>query len=312
MRLSPFTMLLRLLIDQIRLRHETGELGLLLTTVATESHMLRSYTSPASLNNLVLSLQGSEDWEAIDRVFEFIDHCISHLVRRPIHYYDILAELIASAELNIDPRFCQVDLLLVTIVDQWRFFIESADIPTVTNVSEWLIRYMEVFNLSEDYVHQGANVDETTRLLSQLRDQLKSRTQDTICREIFETALEDRQELGDLKQVVATNTISGAGHKLRITNPPLKPHSKQEIGLPAGPPEEHEDHPGLRQWTGHEVQDAINEGHVKALILCLCSKYVGIRKQALAGVRAFMTRLKVGDLPISAANGANASSGIWL
>ena len=305
-------MLLRFLVDQIRLRNETEELELLLTTVATESHMLRSYTSPASLNNLVLSLQDSKGWKAFDRVFEFIDHCISHLVRRPIHYYDILAELITSAELNIDPRFCQVDFLLVTIVDQWRFLVESADTPTVTNVSEWLIRYMEVINLNKGYVQQGANGDETTRLLSQLRDQLKSRIQDTICREIFEAALEDRHELGDLKQVVATNTISGAGQKLRLTNPPSKLHPKQEIGLPVGPPEEHEDHPGLRQWTGHEVQDAISEGHVKALMLCLCSKYVGIRKQALAGVRAFMTRLKVGNLPISAANGANASSDIWL
>ena len=299
-------MLLRFLTDQKRVKRQVEELELLLTTVATESHML------PSLNNLVLSLRDSKDWKATDRVFDFLDHCISHLVRKPIHYYDILAELIASAELNINPRFCQVDLLLITIVDQWRFLVESADTPTVTNVSEWLVRYMEVINLKKDYVQQGAIGDETTRLLLQLRDQLKSRIQDTPCRALFETALGKRQELGESKQVIATNTISDAGHMLRLTNPPLKTHPKQGIGLPAGPPEEHEDHPGLHQWTGHEVQDAISEGHVKALILCLCSKYVGIRKQALAGVRAFMTRLKVGDIHTSAANCANASSGIWL
>ena len=311
MRLSSFTMLLRFFIDQMRVKHEIEGLGLLLTTVATESHILRSYTSTASLNNLVLSLRDSEDWKATDRVYEFLDHCISHLVRKPIHYYDLLAELIASAELNINPRFCQIDLLLVTIVDQWRFLVESADTPTITNVSEWLVRFMEVNDLENGYVQQGAIGDETTRLLSQLRDQLKSRTQDTTCRALFETALEERHEPGELKQLVATNTINEAGHMLRLTDPPLRTRPNQEIGLPAGPPEEHEDHPGLHQWTGHEVQDAISEGHVKALILCLCSKYIGIRKQALAGLRAFLTRLKVGDLPTSAI-GANASSGIWL
>ena len=301
-------MLLRFLSDQIRVDHKVEELELLLTTVATESHMLRSYTSTASLNNLVLSLQDSEDWKATDRVFEFLDHCISHLIRKPIHYYDILAELIASTELNINPRFCQVDILLVAIVDQWRFLVQSADTPTVTNMSEWLARYMEVVNLNKGHVQQGAIGNETTRLLSQLCDQLKSRIQDTTCRAIFEAALEERHELGEVEQIAATNTISEAGHMLRLTNPPLK----QEIGLPTGPPEEHEDHPGLHQWTGHEVQDAISEGHVRALILCLCSKYVGIRKQALAGVRALMTRLQVRDLPTSAANCANASSGIWV
>ena len=301
-------MLLKLL---IRTKHEIKGLGLLLTTVATESHILCSYTSTTSLNNLVLSLRDSEDWKATDRVFEFLDHCISYLVRKPIHYYDVLAELITSAELNINPRFCQVDLLLVTVVDQWRFLVESADTPTVTNVSEWLVRFMEVINIENGCVQQGAIGDETTRLLSQLRDQLKSRAEDTTCRALFETALEERHELGELKQLVATNTISEAGHMLRLTNPPLKTHSNQEIGLPAGPPDEHEDYPGLHQWTAHEVQDAINEGHVKALFLCLSSKIVGIRKQALAGVGAFMTRLKVGGFPTSA-NGANASSGIWL
>ena len=311
MRLSPFTMLLRFLIDQIRVKHKTEELGLLLTTVATESHVLRSCTSRASLKGLVLSLQDSEDWKATDRVFEFLDHCISHLVRKPVHYYDLLAELIASAELNVNTRFCQVDLLLITIVDQWRFLVESADTPTVTNVSEWLVRLMEVITVENGHVQHGAIDDETTRLLSRLRDQLKSRIQDTTCRAIFETALEDRHELGELKQLVATNTISEAGNMLRVTNPPLKSHPKQEIGLPSGPSEEHEDHPGLHQWTGHEVQDAISEGHVRALILCLCSNYVGIRKQALAGVRAFMTKLEVGDLPTSA-NSANVLSGIWL
>ena len=299
-------MLLRFLTDQTRVKRKVEELELLLTTVAAESHML------PSLNNLVLSLRDSKDWKATDRVFEFLDHCISHLVRKPIHYYDIFAELIASAELNINQGSGQVDLLLITIVDQWCFLVESADTPTITNVSEWLVRYMEVVNLNKGYVQQRATGDETTRLLSQLRGQLKSRLQDTPCRAIFETASEERHELGEIKQVAATNTISEAGHMLRPTSPSLKTHPKQEIGLPVGPPEEHEDHPGLHQWTGHEVQDAISEGHVKALILCLCSKYVGIRKQALAGVRAFMTRLKVGNLHTSAAGCANASSGIWL
>ena len=294
MPLTPFTMLLRFLLDRIRIETKSEQLGTLANTIATKSHMLCSNTPRASLKNLVNSLREVEDWKAPGEVFEFLDHCILHLIRKPVHYYDILAQLTAAADLNISPKCCQVDLVLITIMDQWRFLVESADAQTVTNVSRWLVRFINVINLGNGYAQKGPNHDETTKLLSHLRDQLKSNVQDTTCRAIFETALEQGPELRKLKRVVAANTTSHAGYKASLTNGPKKMNPKLEIVLPTGPPEEHEDHPGLHQWTSNEIQDAVSEGHIKALILCLCSKHVGIRKQALTGIRAFMMKLKVG------------------
>ena len=292
MRLSPFTMLLRLYLDRVRAGTTSEQLGTLLNAVVTESQVLHSNTSRASLDGLVLSLQDSEDWKASGRVFEFLDHCILRLVRRPVHYYDILAELIAAAKLDFNPRDCQVDLLLIAIFDQWQFMVESADAPTVTNVSKWLVRFMEVIKFRNGYDERIPLRDGVMKLLSHIRDQLRSGAQDTDCRTSFETVEEERPELGTLRQVVAAKTTNEAGPILGLA--PLKMHPELEVELPSGPQEEHEDHPGLHQWTRHEVQEAISEGHVKALILCLCSKTLGIRKQALTGVRAFMTRLEVG------------------
>ena len=288
-------MLLRLLLDRIRVGIKAEQLRTLLNTVATESHILHSTNSRTSLNNLVISVQGIEDRKASDRVLEFLDHCILRLVKQPVHYYDILTELIAATKLDINPGCCRVDLLVITLTDQWRFLVKDADAPTVTNVSRWLVRYMEVINVENDNVEKGPICDETTKLLSKLREQLKSNIQDTTCLAMFEKAFEERPELGTSKQVVAAITTSETGYKLRFTDPPLNKHPKSEIVLPPGPTEEHEDHPGLHQWIRHEIQDAISEGHIKALILCLCSKYAGIRKQALTGVRAFMERHKVGQ-----------------
>ena len=295
MRLSPFTMLLRLYLYRKRDDAESEQLRTVLNTVMMESQIFRSNTSMASLDSLVFSLQDSDDWEASSQAFEFLDHCILCLVRKPVHYYDILADLIAAAELDINPAFCQIDLLLITIMDQWHFLVDKADAQEVTKVSKWLVRYIQVIKMRNISNKNLPLKDETNKLLSQIRDQLKSEVHDTTCRAMFEKALEERLELEMKKTLIAANKISEANHISEHTGLPLITHSNYpRASLPPGPPEEHEGHPGLHHWTRHEVQDAIGEGHIKALILCLCSKHVEIRKQALTEIRTFMMKLEVG------------------
>ena len=287
-------MLLRLHLDRMHVDTKSQQLRALLKTVARESQILRSDASVISLDSLVLSLQDCDDWKPSRQLFGFLDNCILRLARKRVHYYDMLTELIAAAELDINPKDCHVDLLLITIMEQWPFLVKSADAPTVANVSKWLIRYIDVMNIGNDYVRSLRLRGETARLLLKIRDQLNAEVQDTACRVIFEKTLEEGSDLGNLKELVAANTIS---EERNLSNPSgsfLKTQPKpSEISLSSGPPEELEDHPGLHQWCRHGVQDAISEGHVRNLILCLCSKYVEIRSQALTGVRAFMGKLEV-------------------
>lgn len=294
MWLSPFTMLLKLHLDRIQVDTRSQQIRTLLKTVVRESQILRSDVSMTSLDSLVLSLQGFEDCKASSRMFGFIDNCILRLVRKPVHYFDILTDLVAAAELDINPRDCQVDLLLIAIMEQWHFLVKSADATTVSYVSRWVVRFIEVIDLGSGYVDNRSLHGGSTRLLSHIRNRLKAEVQDKFCRPMFEKTPEKRPYLGIPKEAVAASTISKQRPMSKSTGPLLRLHPKApETFVPPGPPEEHEDHPGLHQWTRHEVQDAISEGHVKELILCLCSKYVEIRKQALIGVRAFMRKLKV-------------------
>lgn len=288
-------MLLRLHLDRIQVNTRSQQLRTLLKTVVRDTQILRLDATMTSLDSLVLSLQHFGDRKASSQMFEFLDNCILRLVRKTVHYYDVLTDLIAAAELDINPRDCQVDLLLITIMEQWRFLVKSADAATVSHVSRWVVRFIEVMNLGNGDVKNLSLHGETASLLSHIRDRLKAEVQDTTCRAVFEKTLEERPELGIAKELVAANTTSEERHISKPAGPPPKAHSKSpETILPPAPPEEHQDHPGLHQWTRHEVQDAISEGYVGELVLCLCSKHVEIRKQALTGVRAFMRKLEVG------------------
>ena len=294
MWLSPFTMLLRLYLD--RIRHGTGseQLRAILKTITRETQILRSDPPMTSLDNLVLSLQDFGTWKASDQLFEFFDQCVLRFVRKPVHYYDILDEVIAAAKLDISRKSCNIDFLLIAIIDQWHFLVKSADAPTVTNISKWLARFIEVIYIGDGNFRNLPDESGTTRLLSYICDQLKAEIEDATCRVIFEQTLEERPELRKLSELVATNNISKARRTSRPVDPSSEKHAEAtEIHLPPGPEEEHEDHPGLLQWTRHDVQDAISEGLVRDLILCLCSEHEQVRKQALVGIRAFMVKLEV-------------------
>ena len=295
MWLSPFTMLLRLYLDRIQLGIASEQLREILKTITSESQILRSDATMTSLDILVLSLQDFESWKASDQLFKFFDHCVLRFVRKPVHYYDTLADIIAAAKLDINPKSCNIDFLLITIMDQWHFLVKSADAPAVTNISKWLARFIEVINIGNGYLRKLPNESGTTRLLAYIRNQLKAEVEDATCRVIFEQTLEERPELRTLKELVGTNKISKARQTSRPADPSLENYVEPaEVHLPPGPQEEHEDHPGLLQWTRHEVQDAISEGLVRDLILCLCSEHEQVRKQALIGIRAFMVKLEVG------------------
>lgn len=288
-------MLLRLYLDRIQLGIGSEQLRVILETIIRESQILRTDTSMTSLQNLVLSLQDFETWKASDQLFEFFDHCVLRFVRKPVHYYDTLADVIAAVKLDISPKSCNIDFLLITILDQWHFLVKSADAPTVTNISKWLTRFIEVICIGDVYLRKLPNESGTTRLLSYICDQLKAEVEDAACRVMFEQTMEERPELRTLKELVATNNISKARQTSTPADPSLKKHVEAaEAHLPPGPQEEHEDHPGLLQWTRHEVRDAISEGLVRDLILCLCSEHEQVRRQALIGIRAFMVKLEVG------------------
>ena len=295
MWLSPLTMLLKFYLDRINFHPKYEQLRTLIESVIAENQILRSNTVMAPLDNLVSSLQDFEDWKPSSRVFEYLDHCFLRLVKKPVHYYDILANLITAAELDINPRHCQIDLLLVAIMDQWHFLVKSTDVPTIINVSKWLVRFIEVTKLGNSYVEKSPLQDETIKLLSRIRDQLQSEIHDTTCCAIFERTFRIRPELEVLSKTVAANITSRIAHNSRQPSYSAKANPELPVMvLPPRPPEENQDHPGLHQWTRHEIQDAIIDGHVKALVLCLCSKHVEIRKQALTGVRTFMMKLEVG------------------
>lgn len=286
MLLSPFTTVLRLYVSSGQLNADNS-LRALLQSMTKECAILKPDTHVSSLDVLVLSLRESQGGKASDTLYGFLDNCVLRFVKKPVKYYDIFATLLADNKSSqIGSRM--VDLLLIVILEQWPFLLKASTAPDTVNVAKWLAHYLDLSIAAGD----------DSVLLFQIRDRLKNEAKDKDCRALLKKALKEPGESGKLvelenlapsRHIVQHQDSTGRGQP-RTLAPPEEPFLSK-------PPEEDEDHAGLRKWTQKYIQDAIGDGSVGDLIFCLCSKHEDIRKQAQSGLRTFMAKLEV--LPVS-------------
>jgi len=294
MWLSPFTTLLKLYVDRRQVHTDSRQLRTLLVSVVQEHQFLDFSDGMLSLDVLVLTLQDSDQWKASNTVFEFLDNCILRLVRKPVHYYDTFSDLVATTSGAMETNDTDIDLLMIAIMEQWPFLAKFADEESVTNVATWLVRYIEsswlrMRNKDEARLHHGF-----LGVLAQIRDKIAILVNNEACRSMLNRTLSDPPELGLSIESATDISISEQERdekpRSRVESREPEPCVNQ---VPPGPPEEHEDHPGLNRWTRENILDAISDGAIEELLLCLCSKYAEIRQQASASIGTFMAKLEV-------------------
>ncbi|MCJ1280704.1 hypothetical protein MMC26_000021 [Xylographa opegraphella] len=288
--LSPFTTVLRLHVSQIGTRRDN--IWSLLRSLIREYSILQHETSNLSLNALVVSLTELEGWKASSAVYSFLDNCLLRLVRKSIHYHGELDKIAKSLSIgnfgqNMDSP---VSLLFVVIMEQWSFLQEACDKAELTNVTEWLTRYLEYS------VYIGENVTMLGAIKSRILgfsniDLHEVEPERTIGRSFLRVIPKELRRLLEEHDICVTND-----DKTRSSISDQAPITKSEVVLEhLKPPEEPEDHSGLGRWTNKPVLDAVEDGDVGELVLCLSSKHEEIRKQALVNIRVLASKLETSE-----------------
>ena len=265
-----------------------------MVSVVEETQFLYCDESMFALDVLVLSLQLSEKWSPPNAVFEFLDNCFLRYVQKPVHYYDVYSKILTAPELENRAHDYHIGLLLITILEQWPFLVKRGDDSIITSVAIWLVRYIELSYLQIRHFC-GTECDiGARRILEGIRDQLKRDVKDNRCRHMVKKSLREPSELGlSIDSVVSTSSSEKGGVIEEVPQVDgSQPDSYVNL-VPPGPSQEEENHFGLNRWTREDIQDAITDGAIEELFLCLCSKYTEIRQQALTNVVTFMGKLEV-------------------
>ncbi|KAL8678966.1 MAG: hypothetical protein Q9186_004734 [Xanthomendoza sp. 1 TL-2023] len=243
----------------------------------------------AGQKNLLLAIllksivRSEEQWRPSDALFKFLDGCLTRLTQKTVRYQqDLLgytADLKHTASLaseNVSGEF------LMVIVEQWPFVQDSTLMPDTENIRDWLTRFLLVL------VHNGGDV----KFIDCVRGKIKALTSQQ------DKTFTEKPPDGHFTKSLDVRLVpsSSDGPPQAVSLPVEQQQDDQAASKgwqPPSPPAcEGEDHPGLGKWKQLGLEEAVADGALGELMLCFCSEYADIRKQALIELRIFMKALQ--------------------
>ncbi|KAF2143907.1 uncharacterized protein K452DRAFT_247410 [Aplosporella prunicola CBS 121167] len=273
LQFSPFTSVLKVLASSPDAA-SAGSIAQLLSSVVRDQGILQAATQPSAFDAFVTSLRTSEGAPIADAVFSFLDDCFGRLVRKPIKYQDDLDTLAMDRA-----EGSNVSLLLLTVAEQWPFVVKSGS-DVSSKVAGWLASFLTLLQqIGEDRVVLQSVLDKVLKAAAgasyqkTLKKALKQR--DAVEVKQFADNAEDRLSLDkNMSSAIENDAEDDVATSLEL------------------PPEEDENHPGLHKWIQKEVEEAVDDGNIGDLILCLCSTHTAIRKQALSNLQKLMSKVQ--------------------
>lgn len=268
MQYTPFTSILKVLVEGLD-EESSREIHGLLSTVLVDNHVLQD--SPASFSSLVSSLKGSEPAH-LQSQLTFLDNCVSRASKKPVHYQGLVDSLHRDASESLS-------FLVATIIEQWPFVVKSGDARAESAVGAWIARLL-------GHLKQAG---ENTKALKAGRDKLCDATADKKTRSLLKKALKvsgETQEDDSKGDETQQTPSAPSGNAVNV----------DLDGMFGALPTEGETHNELRKWEKEELEVAIEQGRIAELMLCLCSEYEEVRRQAYTNITRFMAKLKVSKL----------------
>ncbi|KAF1846825.1 uncharacterized protein K460DRAFT_386959 [Cucurbitaria berberidis CBS 394.84] len=283
---SPFVTLLKLLVSSKENELYAG-IKSLLGAVLQDQEMLQTKTSPDALDALIASLGGSSVSSTPSaEALEFLDDCCARFIKVPIKYFDDLDAMCARsclATTDLGP----FSPLLITLVEQWPFKGgETATSSTADPLSQWLSRLLYLLKL----------IGEDETILTIVRDALvesANQAYQDVLKDSFLWKMSKERAKEALKLATGAD-FSGSERSSTSPVPADEPEqpakARYEVSLEA-PPKEDEKHTGLTRWKRKDLSEAIDDGDIGELLLCLCSEHTEIRLQAIHNIRQLMVTM---------------------
>lgn len=243
----------------------------LLQAVLVENSIL--VNSKASFDALTLSLRDS-DSTCLPARLQFLDNCLCRIAKKPVHYEDLVTSLLDGGE-----KMFALSALVASVKEQWPFVLKNKDSTKEESIASWLASLLGHLKM--------AGEDKTA--LKTVRDNLSELSESKKTRSIFKKAFKgdgntepEDQEMPDAD--VREQTLTHA-----------KP-STDLLDIFGTVPVETRNRTELYKWENDEMDVAVEQGHIRDLVLCLCSEYEEIRRQAFAALTRLMAKLKVRNM----------------
>lgn len=253
--------------------------------------MLQTKTSPDTLDALIASLgaMSGSDTPSGD-VLDFLDDCCSRFNKVPIKYFDDL-DAMRTRNLHSGSDFGPFSPLLMTLVEQWPF--KGGEITTsiaADALAQWLSRLLYLLKL----------IGEDETMLGFVRDTLVEAANPSY-KDVLKDAFLWKMGKERAKEALKLATGADFSGSERSANSPVPREEPEQLAKAQpdidleAPPTEDRKHTGLTRWRKKDLAEAIDDGDIGELLLCLCSEHVEIRLQAINSIRQLMATLETSN-----------------
>ncbi|KAF7585954.1 hypothetical protein BBP40_009827 [Aspergillus hancockii] len=264
MKLSAFTSILKVIVLAPS-RDSLKEIETLLKTVLIENSILQGSNSFSPL----LSSFEASDLERLQHQLSFFDNCVCRVAKKPVHYQDLLGSLFENASKPVSP-------IVAALTEQWPFIVKSGG-DAEGAVGTWIAKSLGKLK----------QAGEDSKALKAARDTLMGATENKRTKSTLKKALKDTEENqsedGAKESGTLQPTSSRSGNEKQVVD-------LEEIY--GALPTEGTTHNSLHRWEKDELEVSLEQGRVADLMLCLCSEYEEVRKQAFANITRLMSKLR--------------------
>ncbi|KAF2771516.1 hypothetical protein EJ03DRAFT_381359 [Teratosphaeria nubilosa] len=268
LKYSPVTSLLRLHAGE----PSNTQIRALVLQVLQEHNVI---IDSAEMQALVASVSGI-DSEKGD-VWTFLDECMARASRQPVKYVDQLEAAVSSPHKVTDSVL--PGLLSAAVVEQAPFAI------TQSNVVAWVNTFLQAMTLLDHCGVQGWDASSRKLAIVRMRGDLSKQYAD-----VFSSTGEPAEQIMTVLQAASLPEpgFAESTEHVKVESQPALPFS--------APPPESDNHPELFRWAQKDLGIAIEDGDIDALIVCLSSQHIDIRRQAHAQLRILATKLQSSTL----------------
>ena len=227
-------------------------------------------SGPAGLDALLASLVDRQAGADLDRVYEFLDDCMSRLSRQPIKYLDAIEAL----GLQGGSHTGKPSLLVAVVLEQAPFLLQRGSCAATM---EWIELFLCLLQMTGDS-HETV----VGRILTDMR-RLDSWTAPTPSMDQAEALL------SKIRTPDRSSAAPGQEAKAADSEAPQTPPFPD-------PPKDSDSRPVLARWAQKDLGTAFEDGDIAQLILCLCSQHTDIRAQAFVQLQRLGHRLSHSNL----------------
>jgi nucleolar pre-ribosomal-associated protein 1 len=252
LRYCPIVTLLRIHRKDVTNR----QIRKLTTKVLVENGILNGYENsdvepPA--NALVASVLSLVDEDAS---WNLLEDCIARASKKPVKYVDDMEALSPQDSSKDGDESNKLPSILSAVVLEQCTFVAADKSDQAASKASWMRLFLRLLAETGD---SGVVLQQLTKqVLKVIPNKTKNKTEST-------------RPLSELLPPLRSES------ELALQPAP----SKSEPQLPfQAPSPESDNHPELFRWAQKDIDLAIEDGDLDALILCLCSQHTDIRRQA--------------------------------